>query len=50
MGKAKKNQTRCHVCEREFKDGDEDDHKEVIDHDHFPGAFKGMAHKNATYC
>ena len=36
-----KMQPSCHICERPFQAGE----KKFIDHDHFTGDFRGMAHK-----
>ena len=38
--KKRKQQAHCHVCGKEFKR----ERQRVVDHDHFSGAFSGMAH------
>ena len=37
-------QKSCHICEAQFKPGE----VKVVDHDHFTGAFRGMAHQSCN--
>ena len=38
------NATTCHICNKEFKDGE----KRVRDHDHKTGKFRGAAHSDCN--
>ena len=39
-----RNQINCHICETPFQP----DHIKVVDHDHFTGLFRGMAHQSCN--
>lgn len=43
--KAHKDATHCHICEKEFEDGDD---KKVRDHCHITGYYRGPAHNSCN--